>query len=1142
MNDATRPANRPARKTPAPLFTILLAAFAFGASEPPAVADEPHLEFLRGLRARGYHDVALDYLHELSQRSDIDPEVTQVLPYERALTLLNSAQKLTTTKAQRRQLDAAEAAFQQFVQNAADHPLVGEANAQRAAILKSRALVELWEADDPANVQNRKAYQDRARDQILESREILRQAREQHQAALKRFPTPVPEDQREQHQVAEQKYLNDLVEFAESTYWEAQTYDRGSDERNALLQQAIEEFDKIHTPYRTYIVGRLSRLWQGKCYEEMGMLGEALGLYTKDILAHPGVSDSMLTLKAKAQWFRLICLNNDERKDYRVVVQEATDWRNAAGNRALTEAGLGIQFELARAQQFLGNDRTLPENERNNWLSQAMATARQVAKFPGRFKSPSLGMIRTLSASLGRAEQDPRNFRDAFGSGNRFTEESANQLREYERLVAEGETAAAADAQAVLQASASEMTRMFALALRLADESTDPQDVAIARLQLAHGYYMQQKYYESAAAADYTATNLADDHAEIARLAAFIRLAAYQNAYNDQRGEEREFERSQLLAAADDIVVRWPDSSEATDARDAVAKMFVSEGDHAQAAQWWAKVPTTADEYPGSQIKAGQAYWSAYGRQAAKPESEREPPDTLRQWRSAAESHLVTGINAWQSQLPDDAATPGELALGKLSLVQIRNFNGQYTTSEGAPGALELLTQGPHAVLDSVIVPPGESRPADSNDVRSARMAGIAYQQLLRAHIGLRNLDAAAEARAELEAVAAGDESASLTQVYIAFGQELQKELEQLRTSGQTERISDVRAGFEEFLDSISQREQGQTFGSLLWIAETYTSLAEGSQDAPVEAADFFSKASATYDRMAAQAESDSSFLANPEQKTVIALRLADCRKRQGEFPAAEQAILEALKQRPNAPNVQFEAALLYRDWGAAESTVSDRATELLDIAINGSRHESTDDDEGGERIEARAGVWGWNLLARRLQQALMAGRREPLVEQMHVDTRFYQAECHYLMARRQQVDQQIARLNQAKSGVEAYVRIAGSLPPDDFDRFDELYRKICDELGEPAVSLDAVLAKSTSTQTPDRDVADSAPVAEPASSATTPAASTPEKRTNFGLVLALIASVSAACIGLYVWSVMNDRKQKRFKRSGSRATARLKR
>jgi hypothetical protein len=349
--------------------------------------------------------------------------------------------------------------------------------------------------------------------------------------------------------------------------------------------------------------------------------------------------------------------------------------------------------------------------------------------------------------------------------------------------------------------------------------------------------------------------------------------------------------------------------------------------------------------------------------------------------------------------------------------------------------------------------------------------------------------------------------------VYVAFGQELQKEMEQLHASGQTARLNDVRAGFEEFLDSISKREQGQTFGSLLWIAETYTSLAEGSNDEPAKATEFFGKASATYDRMAQKAASDPAFLAKPEQKTVISLRLADCRKRQGDYAAAETAMLEAVAQSPQAPNVQYEAALLYRDWGASATSAADK----LLIAIRG---------------DADKKLWGWNQLSRKLQQALMVGQRDPRVEQMHFDSRYYQAECYRLYAQQQPADEQIKNLNQAKFGIEAFARIAGSLPPADFARFDALYRQIRDDLGEPVMSLDAAIASTATSASPAAAPTEATPAAEPAPASSAAAAEAPPaKRMNFGLVVLLIVLVSAGCIGLYVLSVRNERKKKRSKR-----------
>jgi hypothetical protein len=207
------------------------------------------------------------------------------------------------------------------------------------------------------------------------------------------------------------------------------------------------------------------------------------------------------------------------------------------------------------------------------------------------------------------------------------------------------------------------------------------------------------------------------------------------------------------------------------------------------------------------------------------------------------QQHLVTGINGRQAAGDDPTERPG---VGSVSASVIQRA---YTTI-GMSGALEILTTGPHAVLDATAVPPGEARPKDKDNIRSAKMTSFASQQLLRTYIALRNLEAASEARDKLESVAEADDSESLTNVYIAFGQELQKEMEQLRASGQTTRLNDVRAGFEEFLNSISNRTQGQTYGSLCGF-RAYTSL--GSR--AIRKDGVFGKASATYERMSQRSQ-----------------------------------------------------------------------------------------------------------------------------------------------------------------------------------------------------------------------------------------------------------------------------------------------
>ena len=119
-------------------------------------AVEPVQAFTEGLRDRGYYDTALAYLDQLEQQGNLSPELKELLPYERAQTLLASARDLNNVDAQRQQLDAAEAAFQQFAKGAPQHPLAAQANTWRGRILFEKARVEIFESEDPSHQSDRR--------------------------------------------------------------------------------------------------------------------------------------------------------------------------------------------------------------------------------------------------------------------------------------------------------------------------------------------------------------------------------------------------------------------------------------------------------------------------------------------------------------------------------------------------------------------------------------------------------------------------------------------------------------------------------------------------------------------------------------------------------------------------------------------------------------------------------------------------------------------------------------------------------------------------------------------------------------------------------------------------------------------------
>ncbi|TXT34984.1 MAG: hypothetical protein FD138_1563, partial [Planctomycetota bacterium] len=314
----------------------------------------------------------------------------------------------------------------------------------------------------------------------------------------------------------------------------------------------------------------------------------------------------------------------------------------------------------------------------------------------------------------------------------------------------------------------------------------------------------------------------------------------------------------------------------------------------------------------------------------------------MAKWRADAEKFLQTGIDRLQKKIPEQSKTPDDLVAAKSALAEILLSTGQYQP------ALDLLSKVPHSVVVAINVDDQTRRPPHPS-VRSARFASHIYQLLLRARVGLQQLNEAREVMAQLEQLAEhSGGSDAVTAVYVQLGKELEKELNRLKGAGDKERFNEVRKSFEQFLDGLYQRED-QNLSSLTWIAETYYGLAQSSLDNASESKTYFDRAASTYVSILDRAKKDKAF--NDKDRIAgVRLRLANCKRRQGEFDEAEKMLKQLIAERPRAADVQFEMAYVWFDQGKAGKT------DFLKKAVEGEKR--------GQKGE----VWGWTELSTRLQ------------------------------------------------------------------------------------------------------------------------------------------------------------------------------
>ena len=1092
-----------------------------------SMAAEPILPFIEGLRDRGFYDVTLVYLDKLEQRSDLPADIKERIPYERAQTLLAGVRELNSVDAQRQQLDAADAAFEQFVKASPGNPLAATANTWRGRILFEKARVEIFEGDDPTHQSKRKDYQAKARSLLHLARRLFEQAAAQNKKALDEFPAFIPESETEKHAArtkVENTYIEVVFEMGRCTYWEARTYDKGSKEAKSALQKASAEFTDMYERTRNNAGGKFARLWQGKCFEELDQITQALGVY-EDLLTLTPDTPVKATLYDLSLRFKLICLNHEQKKDYPLVVTLAEEWLGMFRDRARTEAGYGIEWELCRAFEKLGTDSSKSETERSQALNQALTHARALSRTSGEFKAPSQALVQRLMRSLNRNADEPTDFESAYGMATQLAED-IEQLRQ-QIVVAQqdGQLAEAKSKQNDLIQSAGKMAKLCDYALRKAKQTTEQADLHRASVLLAYGYLLEEKYLEAAAVGEFTLRSFSEKSPDNAKNGGLLAMSAFNTAYKRAEKGHREFESRKLIEIATRMDQQFPDSDQANEARIAAAVVFWDERKLDSAAQWWDKVPAGTAHYAGAQLSAGQAYWGQYTTSLNLPEEKRPTREQFTEWREQAVKHLEAGIAERMQTTPADAPAPDDLVRGKITLAQIRNLDGIYHTEGAKTGAIELLTKGPHSVVDAVAVPAGAERPQSPGNPKSRAIASFAYQQLLKAQIGAKDLDAAREARIELEKVAGSEDAEALTQVFVEFGQELEQELAQLKAAGNADRAEEVRDGFETFLDDLFKREDGQSFSSLFWIAETFTSLAESTSEDRDRSQSLFASAGQAYQKIVEKAKADPAF-AQPDQLLYSQMRLVNCKQLQGAFVDGEHLLNELLKDKKAAesPNAQFTAASLYQAWGGSSEP---DAWKKYQIAVQGSK--------------APVVIWGWAYTAQRLQRVQMT-RPDPRIAELELDARYNLGLCQLAYSRKQPTPAERTKaVSLARSGVETFARLSKSLPPEQYERFNSLYREIQTEAGVAPVDLvvgAGKVAAPAKTQPADAQVAHAPAVANLPDAEVVPTSQpAPESETNY----VTIGLVSLAGIAAVVGILFMTRRRPRGRYASKRPTSRVK-
>jgi TolA-binding protein len=750
--------------------TVVASSLAARMQDEPSPGTKDALRFVQGLRERGYHDLALDYLEGLRQAPDTPQDLREILDYEQGRGLLEEANVVSDLDRRRELLEQARLKLDAFLMAHPEHKRVPEALVQLARLFYQRGQTAVLQANDAATPAEKQAKLDEARASFGQARQAYTKAEEPLEAAFKTFPNFIPEDNlllKEDREQAHVALMDAQLQRSVVDYEEAQTYPLGSPQRNDLLDKAVESFKDLYQRYRTMMAGLAARMWQGKCYEEKGDLGAALGIYN-ELLEHP--APELQQIKRQVAYFKIIALG--QRKEFALAADLARNWMEVSkGDRGSYER-LGVQLEYAK--DLLAQLPEATEAERPAATRLATDVLAEVVRYASPFKAEAIALLRQYKpkTALNPREVAQLNYENSMGQADQ-----AMADQDWDRAIT-----------------------LLKNAVLKADPLKEIDKANRARYNLAYCAFMAKRYYEAAAVAEFLARRY--PKWELAVKATEIGMAALSYAYNTYGQIDPGSDLNNLIDLARYTAATWPQTDQADVALVTMGDIFLGQGRYADACTAYESVRPNSPRRLDAQVKAGTAHWRQSLVLLNKAPGGTPPPEAETEARTALDLLDASYAARQEAKAPptDPALLDNAAILAEIHLVQNHpdralSLTGPLVQAVGA------LNPRPQPVAQAY-----------------ARLLTL----MLRGHIASGQTDLAIGDMKALETANTGE---PLTQLFFGLGRLLEREMEGLKAKGDQAGLGRTQQTYQKFLEALISSQSGQSFDSLQWAGESMLAL-----------------------------------------------------------------------------------------------------------------------------------------------------------------------------------------------------------------------------------------------------------------------------------------------------------------------------
>jgi hypothetical protein len=839
-----------------PILRSLALLLVLPLAVPAADAEEPpHLEFVRGLRARGMPDLALQYLESLGPKPPA--ELAAILPLERAKARLEAAALDPDASRRAAAENQARAELEAFVRDNPKHPLAAEAGLEiaRVAALHAQALARQARENESREAQ---------RAQLAQARSLFEEASKRLQEAAGRIDDRLKDAQGAEKETLDQARLRAELELGINLLRQAQTYTDSSDDakRGEVLKRATGTFDKLAAKRETLRdpICWQALAWLGRCSQENEDPKAARKVYS-EILAERG--EAVEAAKRLARAFRLETLAHDpdEKNPLPQVQKAAEEWLGLYPDFQNTPEGIKVRFTLADAyfQQALrlpkaqqNGPRARDLYERAQRLFQALEQSRNEFTTKAHENNEQIVLI----VSQGRSRGDIFKLRD-------FQECYLRARLEVAELGQDAKKLSGTKLEERRQEHYRNLLTALGRGFDLADGRVSPDELNDARYLQAYANLAAGDYYAAAVCGEELART--QPRSPRAPMAAAYALRAYALviAQQEQAGTAREdlaADRQRLSDLAGYIERTWPADPAADIARHTLALVALRDRNYPAAIE-------ALERITAGYADATRALYQLAGAALQAQKEDAKPPPGQPSYTDRAIAAL--------RRMPEltDAAEPAtvhDYFAGKLTLADLYYQAKQYdkvqeladallkkldgldertkTEHRSSVLALSLYAQlgraeaecqagkfaAARTVLEPVVRqledPAGAARLAEVKE-KNPKLVRAVLGMALRASVQDSKIE---QGRKVLELIQKQFPDNALDSL-ILLVEQLHKQIEQLRKQGEPAkvRLEQTVSSFSTFLEMLAkQQELNPRPEVLLFLARSYSSLDEHTKAA----------------------------------------------------------------------------------------------------------------------------------------------------------------------------------------------------------------------------------------------------------------------------------------------------------------------